>query len=63
MGLWIVAEIVRAFGGSIRLEESPAAPISAATPPARSGACFAIDLPMRRPLAPANGGASGSSGS
>ena len=48
MGLWIVAQIVRAFGGSIRLEERPPTATSA-----RPGASFAIDLPIRRPLAPA----------
>jgi len=59
MGLWIVAQIVRAFGGSIRLEER-SSEVSSATASARPGACFAIDLPVRRPLAPASSGAAGS---
>ncbi|HEY8927514.1 MAG TPA: HAMP domain-containing sensor histidine kinase [Polyangia bacterium] len=52
MGLWIVGQIVRAFGGSICLEERPPA-----NPGAAKGACFAIDLPVRRPLSPAGSGA------
>ena len=57
MGLWIVAKIVEAFGGSIRLEQDPAENSAAdpkvatmQTPQGRGGASFAIDLPVRRPL-------------
>jgi len=51
MGLWIVAKIVEAFGGSIRLEEEGPQPTTGSA----RGACFVIDLPVRRPLTP-NGG-------
>jgi len=54
MGLWIVAKIVEAFGGTIRLEEnskedSTREPTVPGASPGR-GASFAIDLPVRRPL-------------
>ena len=60
MGLWIVAKIVEAFGGSIRLEQDPAEDpkVQARQPSQGRGASFAIDLPIRRPLASADTGSS-----
>lgn len=49
MGLWIVAQIVEAFGGTVRLEERA---LAGRAPGAGGGASFVVDLPMRRPLAP-----------
>jgi len=68
MGLWIVAKIVEAFGGTIRLEETSKESTSESSKedstreptvpgPGGShgrGACFALDLPVRRPLAQAD---------
>jgi signal transduction histidine kinase len=55
MGLWIVAKIVEAFGGTIRLEQDPAGDPNVVPgtqmDQGRRGASFAIDLPVRRPLA------------